>query len=233
MTNTVIGIFIKYPTPGKVKTRLAKDTSDEFAAKLYSAFVHDICEQLTQWGFPFILIHDPDSSDDMIRSWLPYNVPLLKQRGIDLGERLTNAFHDLYNLNDNVIENNNINNNINSIDNAIIIGSDAPDIPKSHFEEAIHNIQKKCIIGPSKDGGYYMIGMPKALFSASYFECITWSTDTVFNETIDKFNKNKTSYHELPLWYDNDNLEDVKRLYHRLNIHAKSFTILKNYYKRH
>ena len=103
----------------------------------------------------------------MIRSWLPYNVPLLTQRGSDLGERLTNAFHDLYKLNDNVI-----NNNINSIDNAIIIGSDAPDIPKSHFEEAIHNIQKKCIIGPSKDGGYYMIGMPKALFSASYFEDI-------------------------------------------------------------
>ena len=95
-TEPIIGIFIKYPTQGQVKTRLAKDTSPQFATDLYRAFVEDICEQLSGWKTPFALIFSPDSSEEMIKNWLPYKVPCFKQECDDLGERLIHAFNRLY-----------------------------------------------------------------------------------------------------------------------------------------
>jgi glycosyltransferase A (GT-A) superfamily protein (DUF2064 family) len=70
-------------------------------------------------------------------------------------------------------------------------------------------------IGRSTDGGYYLIGFRKETCSPDYFKGITWSTSSVFQQTIEKFSRSKKSVYILPEWIDIDNHNDLKKFYER------------------
>lgn len=101
------------------------------------------------------------------------------------------------------------------MEKAVIIGSDIPDLPESFIINAFAALSTHdVVIGPSVDGGYYLIGFRHDTFMPSVFKRISWGTDTVFLQTTKRLKKSHKVY-LLPLWSDIDQLDDVKRLFER------------------
>src|SRR3990167_5805702 len=85
--------FVKYPEPGRVKTRLAKSIGDQKAAALYQQLAESNLKEISSCReIDVTIAFDPISRETEIRSWLSGNYAYLAQRGNGLGERLTNAF---------------------------------------------------------------------------------------------------------------------------------------------
>jgi len=98
----------------------------------------------------------------------------------------------------------------------IVIASDCPDLSEEMLREAIVALENhSAVIGPSPDGGYYLIGFTQDAFSPETFEAVTWSTGKVFKETISKLKGQRQSIHILPEWSDVDTFNDLKYLFER------------------
>lgn len=190
-------IFIKNPQLGKVKTRLAATVGDEKALSIYKQLLH-FTQKLAlslkvnrALFYSDELILDDDWSNDTFQK----NV----QEGNDLGERMKNAFQKVLQTNK----------------KAIIIGSDCAELTSEILENAFEALEKNdFVIGPAKDGGYYLIGMN--YFEPSVFENIEWSTEEVLPKTLEKINSLGKNVFLLPALSDTDNEEDWKNIQHLL-----------------
>ena len=187
---TSIIVFIKNPRLGHVKTRLAKDVGDKKALEIYLKLT-DHTRQVLE-AAPYVnrnvyYSEFVDAEDD-------WSVDLFDkglQASGDLGDRIQHAFTEVFAQNEKVI----------------IIGSDCAQLTTDHIIQAIdalddHNV----VIGPSLDGGYYLLGM-----NGNYetlFEDINWSTETVLQETIDKANQQIISVKLIDKLSDIDYIED-------------------------
>lgn len=97
------------------------------------------------------------------------------------------------------------------VDRAVLIGSDSPTLPIAYVEEAFdHLTQLPVVLGPSDDGGYYLIGLSGK--TADIFLAIDWSTSEVWRQTTDRLRAAGQGYYELPRWYDIDTVDDLLRL---------------------
>jgi rSAM/selenodomain-associated transferase 1 len=147
-----------------------------------------------------VCYYPPDSLIEF-KKWLGNNFEFIPQRGNNLGERLKNCFLQGFEL---------------GYNNLIVIGSDSPDLPEKIINESIEKLKDfNSVIGPSEDGGYYLIGFTKHGFSSKVFEGITWSTSSVFEETVEKLKSNLIEFYKLEKWHDVDTIEDLKELYKR------------------
>ena len=189
-------IFMKTPALGLVKTRLAKSLCDEKALEIYKNLVKNVIEKTarTNTKYDVCIFLAERSEIEHVKEWLNIKAPIYIQNGSDLGGRMHNAFKTIYEL---------------EYDKAIIIGADIPGINS----EIIHNgfialNENDVIIGPTYDGGYYLIGLKKPV--RIIFENIDWSTDRVLEQTIDKIEKNNMKYNLLDKLRDIDTLEDLK-----------------------
>ena len=181
-------MFVKEPILGAVKTRLAKDTSDAFVLELYMNFVKDLLETLKD--FDFVLYSYPHVN-------FYENNNVYKQEGKTLGDKMFNAFEEQFEKN---------------YDNIVLIGSDTPHISKEQLEESLESLEKKkIVVGPSLDGGYYLIGFNKTALKKEIFEDISWSTNKVFNQTLQKVNTNEL--YLLKYLNDIDDIDDLKTFY--------------------
>ena len=192
----VLIIFTKNLIYGKVKTRLAATIGNDKAYQVYKdliAHTHFVTDQLSCDKVVYYSEHM--EIEDI---WAP-NYRKAKQQGNDLGKRMMNAFYDIFQ---------------HGYSKAAIIGTDCvtlnADIINKAFEELNnHDI----VIGPSLDGGYYLLAM-KTLHQ-NLFENIAWSTETVFDATIAACNYLGLSYYLLPALNDVDeekDLEDLKEI---------------------
>jgi rSAM/selenodomain-associated transferase 1 len=193
--------MVKYPEKGKVKVRLSRETDEPFAVGLYRNFVLDMISMLEQSGIPFVVCFDPTDAVERFKDWLGSEYEYLAQRGGDLGERLSNGFSDAFDM---------------GVENAIVMGSDIPDLPGNMLLEACVALETNdAVIGPSPDGGYYLIGFQQTAFLPSVFEGISWSMETVFSKTVEKLRGGGCRYHTLPSWADIDTLRDLENLAER------------------
>ena len=101
----------------------------------------------------------------------------------------------------------------------VIFGSDSPSLPESYINEAFTS-EKDLVLGPSADGGYYLISMTGKVFEV--FAGVSWGTENVLEETLKKVNDANISLGLLPLWYDVDLPEDLKFLKTHLALIAHS-----------
>jgi len=128
-----------------------------------------------------------DEDDD----WLPIDFKARLQVEGDLGDKIKAAFREVFEV----------------VDQAIIIGSDCAQLDSSHIQSAVDQLEKHdVVIGPTLDGGYYLLGM-----NGNYetlFEDINWSTETVLQETIDKANQQTISVKLIDKLSDIDYIED-------------------------
>ncbi len=201
--NNRILLFVKYPEPGKVKTRLAETVGADAAAKLYSCFVKDILIMLRNAEQNFVVCYDNNRPKEQYIQWLGDGMSFIAQQGQGLGQKMKNAF---------------INTFAAGIDNAIIIGSDIPDIPAEIFTISFAALGKHpAAIAPTADGGYCLIGFSAKGFLPEIFDNIDWSTEKVFNQTMQIFQHHKTNYYGLDRWFDIDTIDDLRELLVRNN----------------
>jgi rSAM/selenodomain-associated transferase 1 len=190
--------FIKNPEKGKVKTRVASAMGDKMAMKLYRRFLLEMLFTLNKGTFLFYLCFHPENSLNDLKDWLGDHYLYTPQMGENLGQRMKNGFVEAFSMN---------------FKRVVLIGSDIPDLPLEFIEEAFNSLgEKDAVIGPSFDGGYYLIGFRDKTFSPQVFDGIPWSTEKVFEETMKVLEKERLTVHTLQLLRDIDTIEDLKNL---------------------
>jgi rSAM/selenodomain-associated transferase 1 len=189
-------LFAKDPVAGQVKTRLSSLLDNSTTLSLYHHFLRDSIEKVCSIAEVdrFIgIASDPQTSyfDDVS---LSHPVQLFVQEGDNLGERMRRAFEDRFKE---------------GYERVVIIGADSPTLPTAYIEQALQS-QKKVVIGPSTDGGYYLIGMQGKV--TDVFEGVSWGTDQVLSETLTVLKDQRAEAELLPVWYDVDLPEDLRFL---------------------
>ncbi|MCX8027309.1 MAG: TIGR04282 family arsenosugar biosynthesis glycosyltransferase [Thermodesulfovibrionales bacterium] len=187
--NPCLALFFKVPTLGKVKTRLASEIGEEKALRIYTQMLDDTVKKATKLNYVDVcgFYGGEDYS---------HNLPFIcyMQEGRDLGERIVNAFNKLFGI---------------GYHKVCIIGSDSPTLPDKYIYSAFRMLDKvDVVIGPTIDGGYYLIGL-KTLYH-QLFEDISWGSKLVFDETLKNIHSLRLTYHILPKWFDIDELSDLK-----------------------
>jgi hypothetical protein len=191
--NHILLIFLKYPEPGKVKTRLAEDLGYEKATEIYSRMAESIIHNLSKSKeYKTIVFFDPPDRKREIENWLGKRYQLFAQEGKSLGERMVNAFNKTFSL---------------GAKKAVIIGTDCVEISMEIVSQAFNSLDETdVVLGPAEDGGYYILGMKKLI--PEIFDDIRWSTSQVLVQTIDKIKENGLKFSLLKTLRDIDTLSD-------------------------
>ena len=192
-----LALFARFPRSGRVKTRIAASIGDGPALQLYEAFLLDVIDRLALLPANLFLFL-ADSSDEENRNLarkhcLPAHLPIRRQLGNDLGQRLWNAYLELAQTSHRVV----------------FIGADSPTLPLSHIEEAYRELHDyPVVLGPVADGGYYLLGLSEP--APEIFQGIAWGTSQVLAQTRTRLGDRR--WYELAHWYDVDRAEDLKTL---------------------
>lgn len=201
-------VFLRAPEKGRVKTRLAKALGDEKALLAYQGFVRDTLENITPAGYTPVLCYHPPDKHQLIAQWLGGSYSYWPQHGTSLGSRMANGFINAF---------------AKGFDQVVLMGTDVPDLPHSHIHDAFAALKThSAVVGPSKDGGYYLIGFRAQGFLPSVFKNIPWGTGQVLSDTLAIFGKNKASVFLLPPWQDIDDIEDLQDYFQRHPVGKKN-----------
>jgi len=194
--NSVLIIFLKNPKPKKVKTRLGKSIGYASSARIYKKMAETIIKNTKSKSYQQEIFYAPKKEFTSIKKWLGSDQILQPQTGRFLGMKMSKAFKKNFDQGKSKV---------------ILIGSDAPLIDKNLIKEALSRLDANdAVIGPSADGGYYLLGL--SCYLPSLFIDIDWSTPAVFNQTISALNKAGKSYSILRKHFDIDTEEDLVKL---------------------
>jgi rSAM/selenodomain-associated transferase 1 len=194
-------LFVKHPASGKVMTRLAEHVGQDIATDLYKSFVADILTTLHALSVNFKIVFFPPDAENQFQQWLGEGYSYSPQIGKNLGQRMKNAFLQAFS---------------DGFRKVVLIGSDLPDLPAEYLELGFKALETNdVVLGPSSDGGYYLIGFAKEAFLPDVFEGITWSSADVFEQTLNILKKHEQRVYLLPQWHDVDTLTDLKSLVRR------------------
>lgn len=180
-----------------MKTRLARTIGYEAAAALYRKLAEKnfrVLQSLENPQLETCVVFDPPEAEPQIRTWLEgNNCAYLAQRGEDLGERLENAFQSAFE---------------GGAGKAMAIGSDTLDFKPQLVEQTSELLDSKdVVIGPAKDGGYYLVGLSKPEFFI--FKDIPWSTSEVLATTFNRVRERRLTWGLLPELEDLDEPKDL------------------------
>ncbi|MGH7810304.1 MAG: TIGR04282 family arsenosugar biosynthesis glycosyltransferase [Candidatus Binatia bacterium] len=192
-------VMAKAPVPGIVKTRLVPPLTYEQAAEFYRALLLDQLRHLrTIDSVERYLVYAPADAEAIMRELGGADYRYMPQRGAELGERMKNAFSDLWQRGHRGIA---------------LVGSDLPALPTQIIYQAFERMagdERWVVLGPSQDGGYYLVGMNQT--TPEIFANMVWSHDQVLAQTTARLNALGVSFSVLPTWYDLDSIEDLERL---------------------
>ena len=157
-------LLAKRPRKGKVKTRLSNSIGEDEAFRIYQEILHKTNQTLLKTGVPVKIFLTGEGE------YLPpSSFEIYEQQKGDVGMRMQHAISKALQTHDQVV----------------LVGSDIPDLSPGIIAKAFTELeQKEVVLGPSEDGGYYLIGMRK--MHASLFQGVTWSTSSVLTETLRK-----------------------------------------------
>lgn len=185
-------IFAKNPELGKAKTRLAKTIGDKKALWVYKELLKH-AQKITQ-DLPVdkaVFYTSFIEEDDLWQNEV-YQKQLQIEGG--LGEKMLQAFEWGFES---------------GYTKIVIIGTDCYELTSEILEQAFEKLVKnKVIIGPAQDGGYYLLGMKKAI--PEIFENKKWSTESVLKDTVQDLETLQLSYNLLPMLRDVDEFDDLK-----------------------
>lgn len=200
MKNALI-VFAKRPEPGAVKTRLTALLTPEEAARLYEAFLRDALLQYAALDVAVRLYFGPPAGP-VAEGLVPDDVSVHLQQGPGLGARMKIAFVESFAA---------------GYERLVIIGTDHPTLPSAYIEQAFAALEKPSVvsIGPSDDGGFYLLGMND--FYPELFHDMRYSHDGVFEQTLDRAARVEAHLTILPPWYDVDTPGALHRLASDLN----------------
>lgn len=187
-------VFVKAPAPGHVKTRLLSRYTPEQATDIYTAFVRDTLSKARHVeASDHVVCYAPSDAGESIAALVGTNWKLRPQTKGDLGKRMAVALRECFD---------------DGADRAILMGTDIPSLPQHHLSNAFDLLNgHEIVIGPSTDGGYYLVGARSD--HPSIFEDIEWSTSRVFKQTVERVEAADLSLGLLPPWYDVDTPDEV------------------------
>ncbi|MFQ5753895.1 MAG: TIGR04282 family arsenosugar biosynthesis glycosyltransferase, partial [bacterium] len=165
--NSIV-IFVKYPTPGKVKTRLGAQVGNVLAANLYRLFMEQTFTLVKKAAVSHVFVaYEPAELLDEFNKIIPPAFHHFPQIGENLGQRLIHAFEQVFSQHS---------------DKVIILGSDSPTLPIEIVGKAFNRLKSfDLVLGPAEDGGYYLIGLKQP--NKQLFENIQWSSTSVLQAT--------------------------------------------------
>jgi rSAM/selenodomain-associated transferase 1 len=189
----VLAVFAKAPEPGRVKTRLAKATTREFAAQVATAFLHDTLDRLAGVEVERWLVHDPAGAD--LAAFAQGRWQCCPQGEGDIGQRLERF------VTVRLTE---------GSQRVVIIGADSPTMPIQYIHDALAALEHAdVVLGPANDGGYYLLGL--AGRAPPIFTGVRWGTSAALRDTIARLSSaGKLAL--TPPWYDVDTLDDWRML---------------------
>ena len=189
-------VFTRYPEPGKAKTRLIPALGAEAAADLHRQMTEHTLAQVKplQQSRPLTVeIWFTGGDRARMQSWLGSDVTYQPQPEGDLGDRMAQAFQAAFD---------------GGMKAAVIIGTDCPELTDALLTEAFQALQQTdLVLGPAADGGYYLIGLRQLV--PEFFKTIAWSTDRVFQQTVDIASNLNLSLTTLPTLTDVDRPDDL------------------------
>jgi rSAM/selenodomain-associated transferase 1 len=193
--NNALIIFTKIAELGKVKTRLARSIGDEKALEVYRELIEhtrDVAKDLEADRRVYFTPSPPEEHQIWDKKYFEY----FQQSEGDLGERMSNAFKETFR---------------DGYDKVVIIGCDCAELTTEILEMSFKELNTAdVVIGPAKDGGYYLLGLHE--HEPDLFIDKKWSTETVFEDTISDLIKKNKIWYELPILSDVDTEEDLRRV---------------------
>ena len=206
-----LAMMIKAPRPGASKTRLSPPLTPQEAAALSGCFLRDTTANIAAVAAAGttgtdgaamlaagVAVYTPTGMERAFDGLLPEGFCMVAQRDGGFGERLTGAVDDLFALGYGAV---------------CLIDSDSPTLPAASLAAAVRALSlpgDRAVLGPSEDGGYYLIGVKKA--HRRLFEDITWSTEHVARETLERAAGTGLETIQLPTWYDVDDAATLRAL---------------------
>lgn len=207
--NQMLIIFLKYPEPGRVKTRLAQVIGKEKAAELYSAMARTVIHNVSKSrDYEKIIFFDPLERKTDVEKWLSKSMNLggnrrkkrsqddfsiYPQQGESLGQKMASAFDTVFSL---------------GVEKAVIIGTDCIDISAEIISEAFDSLQTTdVVLGPAQDGGYYLLGLTKQ--NPEILNNIDWGTEFVLSQTLKKIKEKRLHFELLKTLRDVDKVSDL------------------------
>ena len=188
-------IFLKYPTPGRVKTRLAKAIGTQAACDISRACAERTLERMRTLRDEAVLCVDPPETMPRTREWVGEEWRLQPQGGGTLGNRLAVATGRACSE---------------GADRVVVIGTDSPWLTSDDVTAAFEALRHHdVVLGPAQDGGYYLIGLTRP--QPALFEGVAWGTSSVYEQTCARATHLRLTSHSLREGYDVDRLEDVQR----------------------
>jgi len=194
-------VFARAPIPGKVKTRLAASLGDQVATELYETMLQDVLKTVRQLSDVETVVFWACEEKTLPGLAERYRCCSRRQCPGDLGQRMLAAFEEMFKNGCNV---------------CCIIGSDAPDLPLSYIHEAyrlLETLQTDVVLGPSSDGGYYLLGMRHVW--PKLFTNIPWSSADVLEQSLSAVRDSGLTATLLPGWQDIDTVEDLNAFQER------------------
>lgn len=197
-----MAVMGKASAPGRTKTRLVPPLSAMDAAHLNTAFLQDIIGNLLRAGreaqiAPYVAF-GPAGSEPFFRACLPANLPLIECSLPDFGDCLHLALSSLLDRGHAA---------------ACVLNADSPSLPTRLLVQAARSLaqpQDGIVIGPSSDGGYYLLGVKRA--HRRLFDEIEWSTPRVFAQTLQRAAELGLTVTILEPWYDVDDAAGLRSL---------------------
>ena len=195
-TKSALIIFAREPRDGKVKTRLARDLPVRAVTRLYKAFIRDVIHAALQVPCTerFIFYDAAGGASIPFLRKAAMGFRLKKQAGKDLGERMLKAFEHCHKK---------------GFNRVAIIGSDCVTLTAKDIEIAFRELRSHdCVLGPAKDGGYYLIAM--CLPCRGIFQDVAWGTSLVLAQTLDNARALGKKVYLLHRRDDIDKIDDLR-----------------------
>jgi len=195
----VLLFFVRYPEAGRVKTRLIPALGAAGAAALYERMAGEVAGRvadLQRPGLRRMAVVEPPERVAAVGAWLGEGFTVVPQVAGDLGARLTAAFDEAFAA---------------GARRVVAIGSDCLDLTPGLIHEAFDALDRvDAVVGPAVDGGYYLIGLGRAIPAA--FAAIPWSSSETLTATLDRLQGAGASVHLLPRLRDLDTPGDLDAL---------------------
>ena len=196
-----LGLFAKFWEPGRVKTRLAATLGNQLACELYEIFLFHLLDSIAPVSDHTTVVFSPPDREADFRAAIALNWMLEPQSEGDLGDRMRNFFAGQFSSASSAQRKTKV----------VVIGADCPQLSVTEIQTAFDELDKNdVVIGPSTDGGYYLLGMQGGL--AEVFDDIDWSTSKVLPQTTQRLDQQNKSFALLPAKTDVDDESALRQM---------------------
>ncbi len=201
----------KASAPGRAKTRLVPPLTFEEAANLNTAFLRDVADNVllaahhaaSHARIAGYAAYGPPGSEEFFQRTLPRSIGLIGAWLPNFGDCLFATISEIFARGHGA---------------AVVLNADSPTLPTALLIETAQALAwpgDRAVIGPSNDGGYYLLGLKAA--HRRMFDNIDWSTERVAEQTRERAREIGVEVHSLPVWYDVDDVDGLRRLHGELS----------------